>query len=62
MKKTTNIYAKELMYQLAKEQGLLKPLTKICDEAREKGSKQWTDSGLIRELGKEIKTKDSKKK
>lgn len=62
MKNKTNINAKEIMYRLAKEQSLLEPIKNICDKAREIGSEQWTDSGLIRELGREIKVKNSKKK
>lgn len=58
------IRARKIMYELAKERGLLPQLIILCADARKKGKKigkipkEWTVNGLLGYLGREIEEKE----
>ena len=53
-----DIKARETMYRLAKERGLLPQIIMLCADARKEGGKigseEWTIHGLLQYLGFEI--------
>ena len=56
------IRAREVMYRLAEERGLLPQIKQLCIDARKEGEKTdtntWTVNGLLSYLGKEIEKKE----